>query len=272
MDRGRDEAKPSLSAYAAPGLRCAERRYPAGSGMRTHAHDEAGFVLVLSGTGDLEYGGGTHLTRTGSLTYLPAHVPHANRFLDGVRSFEIMLASPWLGRVRQAFAAGECPAEFRNAPPVEAAIRILREVRSPDALTDLAVEGLVMDLLVATARNAAKADEPRVPVWLRRAKEYLHAHFAEDLSLQAIAAEAGVHPSHLTRAFRRHYRTTVAEYVRTLRIDAASHLLAGTDLPIARIALDMGFADQGHFTRRFKERMGVTPRAFREDAKNAWIG
>jgi AraC family transcriptional regulator len=240
--------------------------------MRTHAHDEAGFVLALAGTGELDYGGQTHVCEPGSLTFLPAGEPHANRFLGGVRCFEIMLGSPWLDRFGEAFSAIERPTAFRNAAPVQVATRLREEVRSPDALSALAVEGLVTDLLVQTARNADFAQERRAPVWLRRAKEYLHAHFAEDLSLTVVAAEAGVHPGHLTRAFRQHYHASVTEYVRALRIESACRLLATSDVPIAQIALDLGFADQGHFTRRFKARLGVTPGAFRTRSKNARFG
>lgn len=258
--------------YTADGIRCAERRYPPNSGMDTHAHEEAGFVLVLSGSAEIDYQGKTHRNDPGSLTYLPPFEPHANRFLGGLSAFEIMIGVSWLDRLRQVHTADLRPFEFRNAPVVQVATRLRHEIGSPDMLTNLAVEGLVTDLLIQTIRAASPVDDRKAPMWLRRTKDYLHANYAQDLSLQKIAAEIGVHPAHLTRAFRRHFHTSVAEYVRRLRIDAACRLLATTEAPIAQIALDLGFADQGHFTRRFKALLGVTPKAFRDRSQNARIG
>ena len=54
---------------------------------------------------------------------------------------------------------------------------------------------------------------------------------------------------------------SVTAYARTLRLEWATVAVATTDDPIARIALDAGFADQSHFTRSFRRHHGVTPGA-----------
>jgi AraC family transcriptional regulator len=84
------------------------------------------------------------------------------------------------------------------------------------------------------------------------------------VTLAGAAAAGGVHPAHLAREFRVHYRTSVGSYVRGLRLAWAAQRLAGTNDPIADIAVEAGFADQSHFTRAFRSYSGLTPRAFRE--------
>lgn len=82
-------------------------------------------------------------------------------------------------------------------------------------------------------------------------------------SLPDLATEAGVHPGHLVRVFRRHYLCAPAQYITRLRIDRARAALAETGDPIAWIATTVGFSDQAHLTRRFKALTGTTPARYR---------
>lgn len=102
----------------------------------------------------------------------------------------------------------------------------------------------------------------REPDWLGRVREILHDRPTEVVRMADLAREADVHPVHLARVFRRHHGCTLAEYQRRLRIRAACARLAG-DEPLSVIALSVGFADQAHFTRRFKELVGVPPGKYR---------
>jgi AraC family transcriptional regulator len=94
--------------------------------------------------------------------------------------------------------------------------------------------------------------------------EYIHVHAREPLTLGSIAGIAGVHVAHLTREFRVHHRTSIAAYVRSLRLAWAAERLGDSDRSIADIAADAGFADQSHFTRVFHAHTGRTPRQYRE--------
>src|SRR5262249_4267028 len=94
-------------------------------------------------------------------------------------------------------------------------------------------------------------------------RELLQDRFAENLTHDAIAAAAGIHPVHLARVFRRHYGCTLGEYVRKLRVDFAARQLIATNERLAGIALAAGFSGQSHFTRAFKRQTGMTPASFR---------
>jgi AraC-like DNA-binding protein len=96
------------------------------------------------------------------------------------------------------------------------------------------------------------------PAWLQRAREFMESRDALDLSVAQVAAVAGVSRVHLTRAFRAAYGRPPRDHLNAIRLRNASALLA-RGVPIAQAALCAGFADQSHFTRRFKEAFGVTP-------------
>ena len=55
-----------------------------------------------------------------------------------------------------------------------------------------------------------------------------------------------------------------SQYVLALRLQEARRLLTTTDLPLSAIALNTGFFDQSHFTKRFQKMTGMTPTRFRK--------
>jgi AraC family transcriptional regulator len=103
----------------------------------------------------------------------------------------------------------------------------------------------------------------RFPQWLERVRNILEQRFAEPYKLSEIAAEAGVHPVHLAREFRKYYGTSVGEYLRRVRIEYACRELIGSNAAVTNIAFAAGFADQSHFSRTFKRLCGTTPGRYR---------
>ena len=78
-----------------------------------------------------------------------------------------------------------------------------------------------------------------------------------------LSREAGVHPVHVSRVFRRFSGMGVGEFVHRLRIREACERMMNPDTSLAGLSCELGFADQGHFTRTFRSIAGTTPGAFR---------
>jgi AraC family transcriptional regulator len=101
---------------------------------------------------------------------------------------------------------------------------------------------------------------------VRKALEYLQDTFTEEFDLDRVSAAANLSKYHLDRLFKRATGLRPHTYVAMLRIDQAKNMLAHTSKPIANIALELGFADQSHFSNVFKQFSGLTPRAYRRAA------
>jgi AraC family transcriptional regulator len=127
----------------------------------------------------------------------------------------------------------------------------------------LDIESRAVALAFSIVQSSARM--PRDLRSLRRACEYVHAHFGENLTLARVADAAGVHPVYLGQAFRHEFGETLGEYLNRIRVRAAAERLANSDLPLTTIALDFGFYDQSHFTRIFRRFTGATPGVFRTD-------
>jgi len=105
-----------------------------------------------------------------------------------------------------------------------------------DALSPLVVEGLMLELIGETSRQSLRSSKADPP-WLVQTRDILHQEFRHSLTLSTIAKSVGVHHTHLAREFRRHYRCTVGEYVRQLRVEFACRNLSTSDTPLSEIAL-----------------------------------
>jgi AraC family transcriptional regulator len=86
------------------------------------------------------------------------------------------------------------------------------------------------------------------------------------IRVEDVAEAAHTSVGHLTREFRVHFGMPPHRYLIRLRVDRARKLLASTDLPIAVIAYECGFAHQEHLTRHFKRELDATPAAYRRFA------
>ena len=92
---------------------------------------------------------------------------------------------------------------------------------------------------------------------------FLHAHYAEKLSVSAIAAAAYCSERACYRCFQECLHTSPGEYLQDFRLQMASKLLIETDLPITEIAQHCGLGSSSHFGAQFRQRFGCSPSAYR---------
>jgi AraC-like DNA-binding protein len=119
----------------------------------------------------------------------------------------------------------------------------------------------IADLSDSMARPVAARQDRS----LRSALEHIAQHFAEPLSLAKVARVAGFSPKYFSKIFHRQERTTFERYVLDVRLERARHLLAGTDLHVARIAELSGFRSPQNLCRVFRQAVGATPLEYRRE-------
>ncbi len=95
------------------------------------------------------------------------------------------------------------------------------------------------------------------------ARQYLHANFAQSVTLAQLAAVAEVSATHLSHRFTTSVGTSPMRYLLRLRMDEAQRLLATTELPIRQIAEQVGYADPLYFSRVFTRATRQAPSDYR---------
>lgn len=121
-------------------------------------------------------------------------------------------------------------------------------------------------LLLLFQRYAAVGAAPRAgaePQAVRRAKELLAARLAEPPSLEQLAAAVNLSPFHFARVFRRATGLPPHAWLQQRRLEQARALLKQGCAPLG-VAMQLGFADQSHLSRQFKQAYGVGPGEYRQ--------
>ncbi|WP_306393776.1 AraC family transcriptional regulator [Telluria beijingensis] len=147
----------------------------------------------------------------------------------------------------------------------------LAPVRGERLRTESSMRAFLGTLLQRHAeRPLAAASDPADAgaAALARAREYLRTCYADDLTVSDLAAASGLSRAHLTRAFSARYHISPHVYLNAVRImEAQARIRRG--MPLAMVALECGFADQSHLSRRFKGSVGVTPSAWNRMSRAA---
>ena len=248
----------------ASGLILSELKHDTARKLPSHSHELAYFCLLLNGNYWEQFG-------RKRITYKPLTVmfhPPDTTHLDGIgpaggRFFSVEVKTEWMERLRECLGRVELDSTLHEGDLAWLAMRLYREHRQVDACSVLTIEGLVLEMLALVGRLKDVKEQTR-PRWLSNAVDLLNAEFRNNLKVQDIAKEIGVHPFHLSRVFRMVHRQTVGEYVHKLRVAYACKLMESPDSDLVDVALSAGFADQSHFTKVFKNVTGMTPGVFKQ--------
>ncbi len=212
----------------------------------------------------------------GFAAFVPAGQPALWRHCETIHHLHLHLSPALLGRTaeqlglgRSGILAGIDPAPFHD-PHVEQITQLLRlEMESGAPQGGLYAETLASALSVRLLQR--EHDTVRLPILppaakvrteLQRAVAFIQDNLASELSLDAIAREAGLSPYHFARLFAEAFGVAPHQYVIQARIERAKTLITQSRLPLGEAAHFVGFSDQSHFTRHFKRLVGMTPRAF----------
>ncbi len=186
------------------------------------------------------------------------------------------LAEEVARQVHDNGAGGGSPMGQTHAPvPSDAYLLLrvlLRHVVSPAGPDPLVVEETLLQLLerVLTSANRAGTElettRPDHRYLVEDAKAFMALNFRAPLSLADVGRAIGASRFHLARLFRAVTGETIHSHITDLRLRAALGELEGGCGDIARIALDLGFASHSHLTKVFRQRFGMTPSEFRDQA------
>ncbi len=196
-----------------------------------------------------------------TLIYHPANEEHAVAFESDVRILSVEFRTNDASSMADSLDRGSSQ---RSELVAWLGVRLRREMARSDSASALAIDGLISEMLAEGSRGKVLNEEKGIARWLGRATDFVHDNFRTTISLEEVAQVAGVHSAHLSRVFRQKMGCTVGEYLRRLRFEFACQQILSTERPLCEIAHDAGFADQSHFNRIFRIKMGMPPYMYRK--------
>jgi AraC-like DNA-binding protein len=240
-----------------------------------HSHEGYAIGVTESGVQAFTCRGALHASTTGTVMVFNPDEPHDGHagIPEGFTYRMLYLPPDRMSRVLEDARDGRPAAlPFSRAPLIRdrrlaRSVRALHEALS-GAAARLECEAHLRDMCLRFAachaddRLALRETPPRSNlVALGRAREFLHASLADDVTTDDLARIAGMSRFHLCRAFARSYGLPPHTYQLQLRLAEAKRQLAAGQPP-AQVAAAIGFADQSHLTKRFKGAFGITPGQF----------
>jgi AraC-like DNA-binding protein len=140
------------------------------------------------------------------------------------------------------------------------------ECSAENAMRLAVVASLVETLTPSIPAMAPKRAVPALSKWrLSRVQAYIDEHIGEAITLENLAATAGLSRTYFSRQFQAATGRSPHEYVLRKRIERAQQRLAATADPLVDIGLSVGFQTQAHFTTVFKKIVGYTPLQWRRE-------
>lgn len=120
----------------------------------------------------------------------------------------------------------------------------------------------LLGLVSTVARYHERSDDP-IDKLIAKAKFIIQQSFAGSLDMERVAFELPMGYSSFRKAFKRITGTSPNQYQLNLRLDRAKHLLMMTNLNVNEIADQTGFESAFYFSKLFKKKTGMSPRAYR---------
>jgi len=106
--------------------------------------------------------------------------------------------------------------------------------------------------------------DPSADPVVARAQYWLQTHLRDSVDQAALAEKMEVSQRTLIRRFKAELGVPPLTYLQNLRIETAKQLLENTGLPLAEVIEQVGYTDLSSFSRLFKQRIGITPTAYRQ--------
>ena len=241
-----------------------------------HDHDHFELCFVAEGHGWFALDTALYPVRKGDLFLTKPQEVHQGAAL-GESPFRLYYLGFHLGAMRSLEAAfygltGLRVVRDQGALIHESYQTLLQELKATEPFRAEMVQGLLLQLLVATLRaynrsSSAEASPTTLTPAIKRVLDALHAHVGARVEMNALAQLAHLSRAQFDREFKRQLGMPPGTYARNLCLERAQHLLREEDASVSQVAEVLEFSSLHTFSIFFKRHTGLSPRAYRDSQK-----
>jgi len=251
----------------------ADNRYFPGTQLEEHAHAEYYQIYyVMDGSGIFLVNGEEVKMENGMFFFLAPGVSHGIKRVDGEGQDRLRELE-----VKFVVFNEELHEELLRVPAVnwgtlelqQAYAQVIREAIQKAPYYEQRLPNLfaawLYQMLAQRQRSSRNLGRPGEDKPSARVKQYIDEHFAEDLTLDKLAAISGYSKSYLCQVFREDVGVTVNNYINDVRISHAMQLLVVTEKSVAEVGEKCGYNSVFYFVKTFKKIVGIPPGSFRKE-------
>jgi len=236
-----------------------------------HFHDEYAIGVTLSGAQDTKYQRQHQYMPAGTICVINPGELHTGFAHDSKIGWKYRMFYPSVALVQEiAIELGKHPTNAIFFPHLVIdddtlfqqmlfAHQLFEDTHTLQLEREIAFFNIIRQMITSYADDTKPITTSMINLpYLRRAREFIDANYSQDITLQQIADTVHISRYHLLRMFQSHFGISPHAYLTHLRIKQAKHLLRSGQ-SIIDTAHQVGFSDQSHFTKRFKQVTGITP-------------
>ena len=136
------------------------------------------------------------------------------------------------------------------------------QVKNQPTASQLMVK--LIEIMKTYADDLVVHQKVKEDVIVKHAQEFIQTHYAQNLNLADIAQQSFLHPNYFSALFKKKTGVTIREYILQVRVGKAKELMENPELKLQEIAAAVGYEDQAHFNRAFKNVTGMAPSQYRK--------
>ncbi|WP_431129829.1 helix-turn-helix domain-containing protein [Flagellimonas flava] len=224
-----------------------------------HSHEKPMISFVLHGN-NTEVRRGKMIERTtGCTNYYSAHEQHRNiynRF--PARHVSIEFEYDFLKKYEYTEEQVELAVK-KSYDAIFTFIKLMKEAHVNDAQSKSTAEMLFLSFM---GNSLSSNNDTQIPSWMKSVRDILNDRWNENLSLKELAENVNIHPTTISKHFKRYFQSTLGEYTRKLKVTRSIDILHSSNCSLTEISYICGFSDQSHFTRTFKSMTGYLPKDY----------
>ena len=221
--------------------------------------------FVHNGAMELTFGGMPVLATAGQTVIFDCREPYSYAASDGLEFTWLLFNGLNTRRFYQRILQARGRRTFSPAEPAEIAQLLdsllsacAEDVRLSEAQCSQLIHRLLCLLLLDENETRAEGDR------IAQAIRYMNRNLFEPISVQDVAAEVSLSPSHFSRQFKARTGYSPYEYIVLRRIDKAKYMLSSTELSVKEIAYATGYNSEENFIHSFRKNVGIAPGLFRK--------
>lgn len=229
-----------------------------------HSHACAEIVYYLEGSGELTQKGRRMRYRPGYASIYQPGMEHADH--PDTPGVQICVGVTGCGAEKLPTGIFKTDDSIADCvAKIACEIQDNPESSNQDRL-DILAGWLVLELARITRGDKPDGNTP--PNRANTLKSILDSRFNEQIDLKELAGNLYINPDYLRHVFKQSFGESPLNYLVKRRLDAACELLKQTDMPIGEIARRVGLDNVYYFSRLFRQKIGITPTAYRKKREN----
>ena len=244
-----------------------------------HSHQEWSIGAILKGQSEFLCADRLHAVEHGALVMMNPNVVHAcNPRQDSPWAYYMMhLDKDWLASLLFAHGTRETQIwqdtlgdTLMSVQAYQAFVEVcecLMAAHFSSIEKGQRLEAVLVDLFTELDANNIESSTALPVNNLYQVADYLNQYCLHDTSIEQISTEFGFSTGYLVRAFKRHFNMTPHAYRLNRRIQLGQQALKQGQA-IVDVAQTIGFSDQAHFQRVFKQRVAATPDQYRRSVSS----